>query len=110
MIPRPRGVWPCRPRESKTEPIFRIPTAKRSSSNESYRRHNFFPHPHMSLTFDYTLDYKNLDLRKHPELYRTGKGEQGVLLVEPYKSEILPHWKFNTTDVVGAKRCRKIFK
>lgn len=44
--------------------------------------------------FDYSLDYKNLDLRRQPELYHTGKGEQGVLLVEPYKSEILPHWKF----------------
>ena len=53
----------------------------------------------MSFAFDYTLDYKNLDLRKHPELYRTGKGEQGVLLVEPYKSEILPHWKFKTPEL-----------
>ncbi len=25
------------------------------------------------------------------QLYRIGKGEQGVLLAEPYKSEILPH-------------------
>jgi hypothetical protein len=41
--------------------------------------------------FDYDLDYKNLDLRDQPELYRVGRGEQGVLLVEPYKSEILPH-------------------
>ncbi len=24
-------------------------------------------------------------LRQHPELFRIGKGEQGVLLVEPYK-------------------------
>jgi hypothetical protein len=49
--------------------------------------------------FNYGLDYKNLDLKKHPELYRSGKGEQGVLLVEPYKSEILPHWKFKTPDI-----------
>jgi hypothetical protein len=53
----------------------------------------------MSLAFDYNLDYKNLDLRLHPELYRVGKGEQGVLLVEPYKSEILPHWRFKTPEV-----------
>jgi hypothetical protein len=46
--------------------------------------------------FDYTLDFKNLDFRRHPELYRIGKGEQGVLLVEPYKGEILPHWRFKT--------------
>lgn len=49
--------------------------------------------------FDYDLDYKNLNLREHPELYRVGRGEQGVLLVEPYKSEILPHWRFATPDV-----------
>ncbi|MCC3345773.1 DUF4385 domain-containing protein [Psychrobacter sanguinis] len=49
--------------------------------------------------FDYDLDYKNLNLRDHPELYRVGRGEQGVLLVEPYKSEILPHWRFATPEV-----------
>lgn len=47
-------------------------------------------------SFDYSLDYKNLNLRKHPGLYRTGRGEQGVLLAEPYKSGTLPHWKFKT--------------
>ncbi len=46
--------------------------------------------------FDYTLDFKTTDFRQHPELYRVGKGEQGVLLVEPYKGEILPHWRFKT--------------
>jgi hypothetical protein len=49
--------------------------------------------------FDYTLDFKTIDFRQHPELYRIGKGEQGVLLVEPYKSEILPYWKFKTPDI-----------
>jgi hypothetical protein len=49
--------------------------------------------------FDYSLDFKNIDFRQHPELYRVGKGEQGVLLVEPYKSEILPHWRFKTPDI-----------
>jgi len=49
--------------------------------------------------FDYSLDYKNLNLREQPELYRTGVGEQGVLLVEPYKSEILPYWRFKTPDI-----------
>lgn len=46
--------------------------------------------------FDYSLDFSRIDFRKRPGLYRIGKGEQGVLLVEPYKSEILPHWKFRT--------------
>lgn len=49
--------------------------------------------------FDYDLDYKNLDLRAHPELYRVDSGEQGVSLVEPYKSEILSHWRFATLDI-----------
>ncbi len=49
--------------------------------------------------FDYSLDYRSLDLRTHPELYRVGVGEQGVLLVQPYKSELLPHWRFATPDV-----------
>lgn len=51
------------------------------------------------MPFDYDLDYENLDLRKKPELYRVGRGEQGVLLVEPYKSEILPHWRFKTPAI-----------
>ncbi|MFP4976543.1 DUF4385 domain-containing protein [Paenibacillus sp. CN-4] len=52
--------------------------------------------------FDYTLDYSQLDLREHPELYTIGRGEQGVLLVEPYKSEILPHWRFKTPEIARA--------
>ena len=48
------------------------------------------------MAFDYSLDFEHIDFRKHPEKYRVGKGEQGVLLVEPYKSEILPRWKFAT--------------
>ena len=51
------------------------------------------------MAFDYSLDFKNLDFRQHPELYRVGKGEQGVLLVEPYKAEILPYWRFKTPDI-----------
>ncbi|MCA1612600.1 MAG: DUF4385 domain-containing protein [Acidobacteria bacterium] len=51
------------------------------------------------MKFDYSLDYKRTDFRKHPELYRVGRGEQGVLLVEPYKGELLPHWRFRTPEV-----------
>lgn len=29
-----------------------------------------------------------IDYRLSPELYRVGKGEQGVLICEPYKSEL----------------------
>ncbi len=49
--------------------------------------------------FDYDLDYAHLDLRRHPELYRVGRGEQGVLLVQPYKSELLPLWRFKNPEV-----------
>jgi hypothetical protein len=49
--------------------------------------------------FDYSLDFQSTDFRQRPDLYRIGKGEQGVLQVEPYKSEILPHWRFRTPEV-----------
>ncbi|MCF0065673.1 DUF4385 domain-containing protein [Dyadobacter chenwenxiniae] len=41
----------------------------------------------------------NIDYKKHPELYRVGKGEQGVLICEPYKSEIGQFWRFKTKDI-----------
>ncbi|MBO3462456.1 DUF4385 domain-containing protein [Aetokthonos hydrillicola Thurmond2011] len=45
---------------------------------------------------------KDIDYRAHPELYRVGKGEQGVLICEPYKSELVPHWRFKTPDIARA--------
>ncbi len=59
--------------------------------------------------FDYGVDFKSVDFRQHPELYRIGTGEQGVLLVEPYKSEILPHWRFKSV-VEAKKSSAKIYK
>lgn len=53
----------------------------------------------MAAKFDYSVRFSRIDFRKHPELYRVGRGEQGVLLVEPYKSEILPHWRFRTPEI-----------
>jgi len=61
------------------------------------------------MTFDYSLDFDKIDFRKHPELYRIGKGEQGVLLVEPYKSEILPHWRFKTPPI-ARRSANKIYR
>jgi hypothetical protein len=49
-----------------------------------------------------------IDFRQHPERYRIGKGEQGVLLAEPYKSELLPHWRFRTPEV-AAESARKLY-
>lgn len=39
-------------------------------------------------------EYRKIDFKKHPELYRIGRGEMGVLTAEPYKSELLPYWRF----------------
>jgi hypothetical protein len=61
------------------------------------------------MEFDYTLDYSAIDFREHPELYRIGRGEQGVLSVEPYKSEILPLWRFRTLDV-ARKSSEEIYR
>ena len=41
----------------------------------------------------------DIDYRKDPDLYRVGKGEQGVLICEPYKSEIGPFWRFKTKSI-----------
>ena len=38
----------------------------------------------------------NIDYRMHPELYHIGRGQQGVLTCEPYKSELHPIWRFKT--------------
>lgn len=48
---------------------------------------------------DYADHYRGVDFRKHPERYRVGRGEQGVLIAEPYKSELLPLWRFKTPAI-----------
>ena len=60
----------------------------------------------------YADKYRNIDFRKHPEKYPIGRGEQGVLIAEPHKSEILPHWKFATPDIAekSAKKIYAMFK
>lgn len=55
--------------------------------------------PGAAARFDYALAFDRIDFRKRPDLYRLGRGEQGVLLVEPYKSEILPLWRFRTPEL-----------
>ncbi|WP_420154933.1 DUF4385 domain-containing protein [Siphonobacter sp.] len=59
--------------------------------------------------FQYDLDFRKTDFREHPELYRVGVGEQGVLLVEPYKSEILPLWRFRT-EAIAQESAEAIYK
>lgn len=62
--------------------------------------------------FNYSLDFKNTNFREQSQLYRIGRGEQGVLLVEPYKSEILPHWRFKTEEIarVSAEKIYTLFE
>jgi len=61
------------------------------------------------LDFDYSLDFDSLDFRKNPEQYRMGRGEQGVLSVEPYKSEILAHWRFKNPKI-AEQSSQKIYE
>jgi hypothetical protein len=65
--------------------------------------------PRLQHQFNYDLDFHSIDFRKSPDLYRVGIGEQGVLLVEPYKSEILPHWKFKNPEL-ALKSAQKILQ
>jgi hypothetical protein len=58
---------------------------------------------------NYADAYRDVDFRRHPERYRIGRGEQGVLIAEPYKSEILPHWRFATPEKARAS-AEKIFR
>jgi len=47
-----------------------------------------------------------INYRKDPDLYHVGKGEQGVLICEPYKGEIGINWRFKTKEIAeesGAK-------
>lgn len=41
----------------------------------------------------------DINYRDEPEKYMVGKGEQGVLICEPYKSEIGPNWRFRTPEI-----------
>jgi len=81
------------PRAKKAAPKTDAPRTERNRSGIG---------PHRSPTFDYSLDFAATDFRAHPELYRVGRGEEGVLSVEPYKSEILPHWRFKDPDTARA--------
>lgn len=56
----------------------------------------------------YANDYRDIDFKKHPQRYKVGRGEQGVLMAEPYKSEILPYWRFATPDI-ARESAQKIY-
>ena len=60
--------------------------------------------------FDYDLDYKALDfsVEENRNLYRIGRGEQGVLLVRPYTNIICNYWRFKTPKI-AVQSANKIF-
>ena len=62
------------------------------------------------LEFCYELPYEELDFTdpETHELYRIGRGEQGVLLVRPYTNDICAHWKFRTPEL-AVKSANKIY-
>jgi len=60
--------------------------------------------------FDYELNYKQLDfsLKENRQLYRIGRGEQGVLLVRPYTNDICAHWRF-VNESIARQSAYKIY-
>ena len=52
---------------------------------------------------------KEIDYSKNPHLYRIGKGQQGVLICEPYKSQLYPLWRFRTEEV-AKESAEKIYQ
>lgn len=60
----------------------------------------------MAKDVSYINDYYDTDFRRNPEKYRIGRGEYGVLTAEPYKSEILPHWRFKTPEIARASAAK----
>jgi hypothetical protein len=65
------------------------------------------------LNFDHSRSHwrPDVDYRANPELYRVGKGEQGVLICEPSKSELVTLWQFQTPEIATAssKAISKMF-
>ena len=66
------------------------------------------------LTFDKTAYAWRADInyQKHPTQYRVGRGEQGVLICEPYKSALVAHWHFKTEEIAreSSKAIYKMFE
>ena len=52
-----------------------------------------------------------INYRESPWLYNIGRGQQGVLICEPYKTEICRHWRFKTVDEAtsSSKRILEMF-
>lgn len=62
-----------------------------------------------SFDYNYDYDYDNIIFKKNDPRYRIGRGEQGVLLVRPYKDNLLKYWKFETFEL-SKKSAKDIYK
>jgi len=53
----------------------------------------------------------NINYSINPEMYHIGRGQQGVLICEPYKSEICQFWRFKTPNEAAesSKHILKMF-
>ena len=51
----------------------------------------------------------DIDYRENPHLYKVGRGQQGVLICQPYKSELHIHWRFKTTRTGKTISSQKIY-
>ena len=51
----------------------------------------------------------DIDYRKNPHLYKVGRGQQGVLICQPYKSELHQYWRFKTPEE-AQESASKIYK
>ena len=61
------------------------------------------------LTRDEDYRWKHgIDYRKNPHLYHSGRGQQGVTICEPYKSEIGQYWRFKT-QIIAKESVTKIY-
>ena len=65
------------------------------------------------LEFCYELPYEDLDFTdaETRQLYRIGRGEQGVLLVRPYTNDICAHWRFvdEETAITSSNKIYEMF-
>lgn len=52
---------------------------------------------------------KEINYKVEPEKYKVGKGEQGVLICQPYKSEIVKFWRFKN-PIIAKESSEKIYK
>lgn len=88
------------------EQAFDVATEQELVTPESQTK----PNPEgFSRSFDFSLDFENINFKKRPKLYRIGRGEDGVLLVQPYTSEIAPLWQFEDVEK-ATESSEKIFE